>query len=80
LKAIAALRAKIMHRMTRTNLINKLFQSNCGGKITVCQPGTMEVYANTPKKKPISANGMAKMVWENFIKLRYFLTLDIAQV
>ena len=67
---MAALRAKTMHKMTRINLNNNKFQLYNGGKILVFQPGTTEVYSNIPKKNPISAKGIAKMVWENFIKLK----------
>jgi hypothetical protein len=32
---------------------------------------------NIPKKNPINAKGIAKMVWENFTRERYFFTADI---
>jgi len=40
------------------------------GKILECQPGTTEVNSANPKKKPIRAKGMAKMVCENLTKER----------
>lgn len=70
LKDMAALRAKTIHRITRTNFSNNEFQSVNGGNIAVCHPGTSDVYANNPRKNPIIAKGIAKMVWENFIRLR----------
>ncbi len=66
LNAMAAERAKIMQRMTSMNILNKV-RISCGEKTSVCQPGTTECgVEKIPKKNPINAKGIAKMVWENF--------------
>ena len=54
LKAIAAERAKIIHKITKAN--NFQFK--------------LPFVWDIPKKKPISANGIAKIVWLNLIKER----------
>jgi hypothetical protein len=66
---MAALRAKIIQRMTNIKFINK----NERGYIVVCHPGTTDTTIpglRNARKNPIIANGIAKMVWENFIKLK----------
>jgi hypothetical protein len=79
LKDIAALRAVIMQRITRINLPDKSAKEpgtaekifSCG---LVCHPGSISesffLQARIPKKKPIRAKGIAKMVWLNFIRFR----------
>ena len=74
---MAALRANTMQRMTSTNLIPSEPQSKAGGKTFVCHPGITEVFSKMARKKPINANGIAKMVCENLIKLRYDFTFDM---
>src|SRR5688572_10088664 len=81
LNAMAALLAKIIHnttiksRMRMSVLLTGI--SELPGYTLVCQPGMIEVgNANkslNARKKPINANGIAKMVWENLMRLRYFL-------
>src|SRR6185312_808177 len=56
LNAIAELRANTMHKIISTSLT----QSN------------LWLVVVTAKKKPIIANGMAKMVWEKVTNERYF--------
>jgi hypothetical protein len=67
---MAALRAKTMHNITRSSfekrnasmVLNPNLSSPPGIK-EVCQPGTTEMpKLLTPKKKPINAKGIAKMV------------------
>ena len=57
LNAIAALLAKTIHKITNKNKS----QYRCPSPVL------------TPRKKPISAKGMAKMVCANFTRERYFL-------
>jgi len=72
---MAALRAKTMQRTTRMNNITSLLVFTKGGAakrkipgyMVVCHPAGM---AKTPNEKPIKANGMAKMVCENFTRLK----------
>ena len=64
LKAMAALLAKIIQRITKINLITKKYL----GKIVVCQPVPEYLKVNIPKKKPTNAKGIAKMVCENFTR------------
>ena len=67
---MAAERAVTMQMRTSTNWrISELM--NCEGKTTLFDPGTIDV-CNTqiPSTNPINAKGIAKMVWENFIKER----------
>ena len=54
LNAMAALRAKIMHRSTKSNL----------SQVNACS------VLLTAKENPISAKGRAKMVWLNFMRDR----------
>ena len=82
LYAMAAERAKIMQRITSKNLFIKIVPSINAGNAkwgavgdgeAICQPGTTETansYLVSPKKKPISANGIAKMVCEKVTKER----------
>ena len=62
-----------MQAITSKNFMNSDRQGYWGGKMIVCQPGIMENADDRiiPRKKPISAKGIAKMVWENFIRLKY---------
>ena len=75
LNAIAALRAKTMHNTTRTNRIRKyshgaLIRPHLGVTMK-CHPGTTEnAMPDIPKKNPMIANGIAKIVCENRIKLK----------
>ena len=69
LKAIAALRAVTIQIITNKNLYpylkyHGLLLSNASLFII-------------PNAKPIIANGNAKIVWENFTRLKYFLIADI---
>ena len=57
IKAIAALRANTIQSITSV----KSFQL------------IVELLSCTPRKKPTKAKGIAKMVWLNFIKERYFV-------
>jgi hypothetical protein len=59
---MAALRAKIIQRMTSINLVNSNSQSNDGKKILLCQPAMTELCSNIPIKNPIRAKGIAKIV------------------
>ena len=72
---MAALRAKTMQRMTSTNLIPSELQSKAGGKTFVCHPGITEVFSKMARKKPINAKGIAKIVCENLMRLKYDFTL-----
>ena len=67
---MAALRAKIIQRMTKINRVINNSHGNCGGKIFLCQPGTIDVTENKANANPINAKGIAKMVCENFIRLK----------
>ena len=67
LKAIAALRAKTMQRMTRINFItNGVIFVNAGnakcGEPAGLLPLSWLSKLNNPKEKPINAKGIAKMV------------------
>jgi hypothetical protein len=75
LKAIAALRAKIMQRMTSKSLINKPLRKS---PVIECEydPGCDGNRSYTPKQNPINAKGIAKIVCENFTRLKYFLTIN----
>jgi hypothetical protein len=78
---MAADRAKTMQRMTRINLRiessklkGKFIFVYSGGTITVLEPGMAENQSSLiewiAKKNPITAKGIAKMVWENLMRLR----------
>jgi hypothetical protein len=58
--------------MQRITSIKSLINSLTGpcGYIFICQlPGTTSAgRLITPRKKPINAKGIAKMVWENFMR------------
>src|SRR5262245_54320602 len=60
LKAMAALRANTMHRITKI----KVSQLNCA------PPERMA------KQKPMSAKGSANTVWLNLMSERYFFTMN----
>jgi hypothetical protein len=79
LKAIAALLAVTMHTSTNSNLTNANCQVSEKDKP---QPiWALSVFETSlfviARKKPIIANGSAKMVWENLTRLRYFFMADI---
>ena len=59
---MAALRAAIMQMRTRINLMP--YFKNTGTELDIF------LFCNTPKQNPITAKGMAKMVWENFTRDR----------
>lgn len=61
LKAIAALRAVTIHTNTNKNLKAML------ADIIICKDAP---FLAAPKKKPMQAKGNAKMVCENFTKLK----------
>ena len=71
LKAIAALRAVTMHTSTNKNNCSICF---CLITSTIGCAFARET-SNTPIKKPMNAKGNAKMVCENFTRLKYFLTI-----
>jgi len=73
---MAALRAKIMHKITKINFTNGLLNTLSNPQPTVlfkfhCPVEKKEksVFLKA-KKKPIIAKGIAKIVCENFIRLR----------
>ena len=89
LNAIAALRANIMHRITRTKYSVIAMYGLYNSKELLMPFNEKESFQpierfrfhwpvkvgllNNPKKKPTSAKGIAKMLCENFTKDRYFL-------
>ena len=84
LKAMAAERAKIMQRITRINNfaipqydISQLIRGSSFKKIKNVFPSKekkskagVNLKKNSPKKNPINAKGIAKIVCENFTRLR----------
>ena len=70
---MAALRAKTIHKTTSINKNTTRFESG-----NVSKPSACSSFINLhPRKKPIMAKGMAKMVWENLIRERYFFMVFI---
>ena len=77
LKAIAALRAKTIQRMTNNNLKPMVLQFGDDQPIIsfkLHSPGRGSL--SIPRQNPINANGIAKIVCENFTRLKYFLTIN----
>ena len=77
LKAMAALRARTIQRITRINFDTilschqlKLVISHPHPTVLFRVNRSLFGYLMTPRKNPISANGIAKMVWENFMRER----------
>ena len=64
LNAMAALRAKIMQRITSRNNF-QFISASFSIPIAI---GRRRVGCEAPKKKPIIANGIAKIVWLNFTR------------
>ena len=73
---MAALRAKTIHKTTRINKTTTRFESGIESNPSACN----SLINFHPRKKPIMAKGIAKMVWENFIKERYFFMDSIKSV
>lgn len=63
--------------MTVTNFTSSSDHGNKGGKTRLPHPGTTEVFSNIARKKPINAKGIAKIVCENLMRLKYDLTVDM---
>lgn len=73
LKAMAALRAVTIQTNTSKPFCNKTgFNKPC---MVPAVPLSAILATGIARKKPIKAKGMAKMVCENFTRLRYFLTV-----
>ena len=73
---MAALRAKTIHKITSVNNLIISFKSK-GEYPPMGKVADEKWGANIPIKKPIMANGKAKIVWENFTKPAYFFILFI---
>jgi hypothetical protein len=72
---MAALLANTIHKTTRKNKTPILFESGNVSKPSACN----SLINLHPRKKPIIATGIAKMVWENLIKERYFFMVLIKE-
>ena len=76
LKAMAAERAKIMQRMTKKKIHELPKKNNFVFENTERLQGSNTLTCGIrsklfiPKKNPINAKGIAKMMWENFTRLR----------